>query len=146
MAFLASHFLHGSRDVKLESHPDQHSRSFSYLRENCKSCSAHALHAIPSSNLPDSCRLFDRFVVGKVCPCGVTLASSEEAFMTTVQEPEGHPGNLRKLLRIITGIALFCFAFLMIFGDSRGDMQQIGTAGTIMFGLLFLSLFVKRAI
>lgn len=66
--------------------------------------------------------------------------------MHSVQEQTNKPSPLRKVLRLITGILLFCFLLMMIFGDPRGSMQGIGTTGTILFGLLFLSLFVKRAI
>lgn len=66
--------------------------------------------------------------------------------MHSVQEQTNKPSVLRKLLRIITGCFLLCFLLMMIFGDPRGSSQEIGTTGTIMFGLLFLSLFVKRAI
>lgn len=66
--------------------------------------------------------------------------------MHSVQEPSDGPSGLKRFLRIFTGIALFCFLFLLLFGDSRQGLQQIGAAGTVLFGLLFLSLFVKRAI
>lgn len=66
--------------------------------------------------------------------------------MHSVQEPTDGPSGLRRFLRIITGIALFCFLFLLLFGDSRQGLQHLGAGGTIMFGLLFLLLFVKRAI
>jgi len=66
--------------------------------------------------------------------------------MHSVQEPTDGPSGLRRFLRIFTGIALFCFLFLLLFADSRQGLQGIGTTGTILFGLLFLSLFVKRAI
>lgn len=66
--------------------------------------------------------------------------------MHSVQEQTNKPSPLRKVLRLITGILLFCFLLMMIFGDPRGSSQGIGTTGTILFGLLFLSLFVKRAI
>lgn len=66
--------------------------------------------------------------------------------MHSVQEQTNKPSPLRKVLRLITGILLFCSLLMMIFGDPRGDLQGIGTFGTILFGLLFLSLFVKRAI
>jgi hypothetical protein len=66
--------------------------------------------------------------------------------MHSVQEPAPKASSFRKLLRIITGTLLLCFVLMMIFADPRGRIQGLGTYGTLMFGLLFLSLFVKRAI
>ena len=66
--------------------------------------------------------------------------------MHSVQEPAPKTSLLRKLLRIISGTLLLCFVLMMVFGDPQGPVQGLGTFGTILFGLLFLSLFVKRAI